>query len=380
MNFVLKPLRDQVIVITGASSGIGLATARRAARQEAKLVLAARNGEALSEIVREIEAEGGEAVSVVADVGVRDDVQRIADAAVERFGGFDTWVNDAAVAIYGRLEQVSDEDHRRLFDTNFWGVVHGSLVACEVLKKRGGALINVGSVLSDVAIPLQGMYTASKHAVKGFTDSLRIELAAEGAPVSVTLIKPGSIDTPYPHHARNYMDKEPKLPPPVYAPELVADAILHAAQKPVRDVFVGGSGRVMSSLGKNAPRLYDRISSRSFFDSQKADEPPREPTGALYRPGLGGDVRGDYPGRVNESSVYTQTALHPVLAGAAVAVGIAALAWLVASALREERPRGWGERARELERRLARDARKTTSRVAERMAERAERMRARVGI
>jgi len=366
MKVTLKPLRDQVIVITGASSGIGLATARRAARQGAKLVLAARNGEALAEIVREIAAEGGEAIDVVADVGRREEVQRIADESVRRFGGFDTWVNDAAVAIYGRIEQVTEDDARRLFDTNFWGVVHGSLVACEVLKGRGGALINVGSVLSDVAIPLQGLYAASKHAVKGFTDSLRMELEAEGAPVSVTLIKPGSIDTPYPHHARNYMDKEPKLPPPVYAPELVADAILHAAQKPVRDVFVGGSGRVMSALGKNAPRTYDRIGERMFFASQKSDEPPREPTGSLFRPGLDGDIRGDYPGRVNESSLYTRAALNPLVTGAAIAAGVAVIAWLIATSTREEHEEGLLERARRAAPRRARETWRDSTRVAQR--------------
>jgi len=197
MNVQLKKLNRQVMVITGASSGIGLVTARMAAQHRARLVLAARSEGALRQLVEEIKAQGGEAIHVVADVGREQDVRRIAEAAIERFGSFDTWVNNAGVSIYGRVLEVSMEDHRQLFETNYWGLVHGSRVACENLKHRGGALINVGSSLSDRAIPLQGTYCASKHAVKGYTDALRMELEEEGAPISVTLIKPSAIDTPY---------------------------------------------------------------------------------------------------------------------------------------------------------------------------------------
>jgi NAD(P)-dependent dehydrogenase (short-subunit alcohol dehydrogenase family) len=158
--------------------------AKAAAARGAKVVLASRNADALRAIEEEINAaaDGGAAVHVVADVGRRDDVERIADAALERFGGFDTWVNNAAVSIYGPLEHVTDEDHHRLFQTNFWGVVYGSLIALKHLKVGGGALINIGSVLSETVVPLQGMYAARKHAVKGFTDALRMELIAERAP------------------------------------------------------------------------------------------------------------------------------------------------------------------------------------------------------
>src|SRR3982751_4863770 len=254
MNIQLKNLNKQVVVITGASSGIGLVTARMAAERGARLVVAARSEEALKALVSEIKASGGEAVHVVADVASEDDVRRISEAARQHFGGFDTWINNAGVSIYGKLTEVSIEDQRRLFDTNFWGVVYGSYVAAEHLKqRRGGALINVGSTLSDRAIPIQGIYSASKHAVKGFTDALRMELEAEGAPVSVTLIKPGAIATPYPEHAKNYMEREPTVPPPVYAPEVVAEAILYCAEHPERDVFAGGGGKAISMSGQYAP-------------------------------------------------------------------------------------------------------------------------------
>src|SRR4051812_19866333 len=151
MSLKLKPLNEQVIVITGASSGIGLATAESAAKQGAKVVLAARSGRTLDEIVSRITGAGGQAVSVEGDVADRAQVARVAQTAVERFGRIDTWVNDAGVAIYGRLDQVSEDDSRRLFDTNFWGVVNGSMAALPYLKRQGGALINVGSEVSEAA-------------------------------------------------------------------------------------------------------------------------------------------------------------------------------------------------------------------------------------
>src|SRR5688572_17555851 len=165
MRIELLPVGEQVVVITGASSGIGLVTAREAARQGARVVLAARSENALSLIVNEMEQAGHDVIYVVADVSKLEDVHRIARASLEKFGGFDTWVNNAGVSIYGNLADTSLADHRLLFETNYWGVVHGSLVAAEHLAERGGAIINVGSVLSDRAIPLQGAYCASKHAV-----------------------------------------------------------------------------------------------------------------------------------------------------------------------------------------------------------------------
>ncbi len=248
MAVKLKKLDEQVMVITGASSGIGLSTARIAAKQGARLVLAARSENALRQLTDEIKGQGGEAVYVVADVGKREDVQAIARKAQEAFGGFDTWVNNAGIGMYGKLEEVAIEDMRKLFETNLWGLIYGSLEAVKHLKRRGGALINVGSTESDRALPLQGAYAASKHAVKGFTDALRMELEHEDAPVSVTLVKPGAIDTPFPINAKNYLEREPQHVPPVYAPEVVADAILHCAEMPVRDVFAGGGGKGNAAL------------------------------------------------------------------------------------------------------------------------------------
>ncbi|GEP09079.1 SDR family oxidoreductase [Methylobacterium gnaphalii] len=321
-----KPLSKQVIVITGASSGIGLTTARMAAARGARVVLAARSRDALAEARAEIERAGGQALDVVADVGRREDVQAVADAAIATFGGFDTWVNVAGLTIYGRLREISDEDHARLLQTNLWGTVFGSLVAVEHLRRRGGTLINVGSVASDLAFPFQGMYAASKHAVKGFTDALRMELRDEGAPVSVTLIKPTSIDTPLPERARNYMDREPTLPPPIYRPEVVAEAILHAAVRPQRDIFVGGSGKALVAMKEFAPGAFDLLAP-AIIALQKRAKPPRRPEGALHAATEAGETHGTQPLYAMRTSAYTRASLHPVavMAGA-IGFGLAAAA------------------------------------------------------
>lgn len=322
MGLQLKPLDVQVMVITGATSGIGLVTARMAAKRRARLVLAARSEAALQMLVEEIRNADGEAVAVVADVGNEADVNRIATTARERFGGFDTWVNNAGVSIYGNLTDVPLEDQRRLFETNYWGVVYGSLAAVKQLQQRGGALINIGSALSDRAIPLQGAYCASKHAVKGFTDALRMELEHEGAPISVTLIKPAAIDTPYTDHAKNYLAVEPQNPPPVYAPEIVAEAILHCAEHPERDVYVGGGSKGISVLGQYAPRATDKVMEWTMFDLQQSDRParPRE-RHSLDKPSGRSGERGRYEGHVAESSLYTKSSFHPLITGGLLLAG-----------------------------------------------------------
>jgi hypothetical protein len=162
------------------------------------------------------------------------------------------------------------------------------------------------------------MYSASKHAVKGFTDALRMELMEERAPVSVTLIKPAGIDTPYPQHARNYLPKEPKLPAPVYAPEEVAHAILFAATHAKRDIYIGSGARVMSAMARVAPYASDQIGARMLTRQQMRDERPRDPTGSLHDRGVDGRVRGDHPGYVMRRSLYMRSTLHPVVAGALV--------------------------------------------------------------
>ncbi|RYY20975.1 MAG: SDR family NAD(P)-dependent oxidoreductase [Cytophagaceae bacterium] len=329
MAIKLKPLDQQVIVITGATSGIGLATARAAAKAGARLVLNARSQADLDTVAQQL---GGHVVTVAADVADPAAVRRIHEAAHANFGALDTWVNNAGVGMWGKLEQGKLEDFKRLYETNFWGIVNGSLEAVKHLKKHGGALINLGSVVSDVAVPIQGMYASSKHAVKGFTDALRIELADEKAPVSVTLIKPAAINTPFPEHARNYLAEKPKLPQPVYAPEEVAKAILYAATHPVRDIYVGGGGKLMSTANKYAPGIMDWLEAKTGVAQQKQEGTEAvDPAGSLDRPnGPHAKVHGNNPGHVMKTSLYTRASIHPVVAGVVVATGLAATIALIA--------------------------------------------------
>jgi short-subunit dehydrogenase len=294
MAIKLKKLKDQVIVITGASSGIGLCTAESAAKQGAKVVLAARSGETLDDVVSRINAAGGEGHAVVCDVADRSQVDNLAQEAISRFGRFDTWVNNAGLAIYGRLEEVSDEDSRRLFDINFWGVVNGSLAALPQLRAHGGALINVGSEVSEAYVPILGMYSASKHAVKGFTDALRVEVEyVDKAPVSVTLIQPTAVDTPFDEHARNYLPQEAKLPSNMIDPQEVADAILKSAVKSKRWVKVGTMAKLNATTAKIFPGVADRMSAKQVEDLTR-DEPPRDPEGSLNRASEDGRIHGDH--------------------------------------------------------------------------------------
>jgi short-subunit dehydrogenase len=321
MSLKLKPLADQVLVVTGASSGIGLATARKAAKAGAAVVLAARNETALRAICDEISVAGGRAHPVVADVGEAADVEKIARAAVARFGRIDSWINVAGVGVYGEVQEVSLADHERVFRTNYFGVVNGSLEALKHFRSRagGGALINIGSILSDAAAPLMGPYVASKHAVKGFTDSLRMELKRARAPVSVTLIKPSSIGTPFADHAQNYMKERPSIPPPIYSPEVVADAILYAATHPIRHITVGAGGRQLVLTSGAAPSLADRLFAHVI--PPLARRPGAKSTVSnLYQPGEDGYADGEgFRGR--RVSFYTQTQKHP-----AVTLGVGALA------------------------------------------------------
>ena len=279
-----KSLDQQVIVITGASSGIGLATAILAAERGATLMLLARSQEALKDIRRDLGKTGASVDIVCLDVADRAAVEAAAADCMQRHGRIDTWVNNAGASIYARLEEGTEEDHRRLFDTNFWGVVNGSLVALPYLRKSGGALVNLGSELSEAVIPLQGMYCASKHAVKGFTDALRVEVEAiDDAGVTITLIQPTAVNTPYPQHARNYMEREPKLPEPQIDPFQVASAILEAATNGGRDVKVGTMATVDVAVAQLMPRLGDVFAAMQAR-RQLQDRPPVDPIGNLHRP------------------------------------------------------------------------------------------------
>jgi short-subunit dehydrogenase len=329
MPIKLKPLNQQVIVVTGASSGIGLAISCEAARRGAAVLLVSRNEDELQRIVADLREKGARAAVCVADVAVPADIERVEQTAIAEFGGFDTWVNGASVTVYGSMEEIPWEDHRRVFDVNYFGLLKGSLVAAKHLRQRGGgAIINLGSILSDRTIIIQGPYCAAKHAIQAATDALRMDLERENAGISVTLVKPGAMHTLFTGHARNYMNEPPALPPVIYDPRLVADAVLFAAENPRRTLYVGGTGYLQSVLGRMFPRLTDRIMEAVMVRGQQSPSDPPDPAryDNLYQPRPDGKIEGSQHSHVRRQSLFLQAQKHPVIAAAALGgVALAAL-------------------------------------------------------
>lgn len=311
MSLKLKPLDQQVIFISGASSGIGLATVHRAVEQGAKVFMVSRNQDELIRIHNDLKHKGYDTAYSVADVANLKQIEGAVELCFKNFGTIDTFINNAGISIYSRLMDTKTDEARRLFDTNFWGVVNGCRVAVEAMKEKGGAIINIGSVLSNVALPIQGLYSASKHAVKAYTDVLRRELLAEKLPIQVTLIMPSAIDTPYAQHARSHIGT-PILNPPVYAADVVAKAILRCAHRPTRELGVGLSSYLFPIMDKVFPALGDKIMARNFMEQNqtKKDSPLNKEyalAGNLFLASEDeGQERGDYPGHILKSSLTTQ--------------------------------------------------------------------------
>ena len=331
MAITLKPLSQQRIVVTGATSGIGLAIAEAASAAGARLMLVARNETALREIQQRLEQAGGQVGILAIDVADADYAERLVAAAISQMGGFDTWVNNAAAATYGTLAQTPIEDQRRVFDVGYWGTVNGSLAALAHLRNRGGAIINIGSVLSDRAMILQGPYSAMKHAVKGFTDALRTEVQRDALPISITLIKPSAMHTPYPDHARNRMDTPAKLPPLIYDPRLVARAVLFASQTPRRELTVGGFGAGAAIGNLFAPSLLDLAMVAFGTRAQQSERaPPPGTADNLYAPRVDGAIESQEPQHVRRQSLWLEAQMRPLaalgLAGAGLGLLVAGVA------------------------------------------------------
>ena len=321
MTIRLKPLEEQVVVVLGASSGIGRATALRLAARGAKVVVGARSETGLASLVQEITGAGGDAVHLVCDAVEPDQVERLADLAVSRYGRIDTWVNCAAVSVFATFEDTTPAEFRRVMEINYLGQVHGALAALPHLRAAGrGALISVSSVESRVALPLHAAHSAGKHAVQGAMDSLRRDLIADGAPISVTTVKPGTINTPLFPNSRNKMDRKPKGPPPVYSPSVVAACVEHAAEHPVRDLLAGGAALQMLTTELLAPRAMDVLLSKVAIRAESTREKvPGGSPGNLDAPTSDDRVNGDLHGR---PSVYTWLQLHPRVRRLAVASAV----------------------------------------------------------
>ncbi|HEX8489156.1 MAG TPA: SDR family oxidoreductase [Propionibacteriaceae bacterium] len=313
MRIKLKPLNEQVVVVLGASSGIGRASALALAARGAKVVVAARSQKGLVSLVAQITAAGGQATYVLCDVADYAQVRQVASIAVQTYGRIDTWVNCAALSLFAHFEETTPEEYRRLMEVNYLGHVHGALAALPRLREGGGgSLIAISSVESIVSLPLHAAYSASKHAVEGAMDALRRDLMAEKAPISVTSIKPATINTPLFTNSRSRMDVKPKGPPPIYQPNVVADCVVYAAEHPVRDLFAGGSGRMMALQQFTAPRQMDLYMAKIATRQERTKEPkPDGMPGNLYEPTSDDRAAGDYSRRARRFSVYTYLETHP---------------------------------------------------------------------
>nr|WP_207956943.1 SDR family oxidoreductase [Rubrobacter tropicus] len=264
----LKPLREQVVVVMGASSGIGREAALRFAGRGAKVVVAARGEPGLHSLAEQIRAGGGEATAVVADAAEFDQVKAVADRAVEEYGRLDTWVHIAGVGLFAAFEDTTPEEFRRVIDVNLVGQAHGAMAALPHIKREGrGALIHMSSMGAKRSVPLQSAYCASKHGIDGFLGALRVELGHEGLPINVTSIEPATTNTPFFDKARTKLGVKPVAPPPIYAPGIVAGAILHAAEHPARDIVVGGAAKAMILGQRLSPRLLDALMERGALRS-----------------------------------------------------------------------------------------------------------------
>ena len=330
----LKPIDQQVVVLVGASSGIGRETALQFARRGARVVVAARSAPGLQSLVQEIRGAGGSAAAVTADVAELDQVQAIAERAVAEYGRIDTWVHLAAVALYATFVQTTPEEFKRVVDVNLMGQVYGAMVALPHLRRAGGgALIHVSSVEAKRAFPFHSAYAAAKHGVDGFVEAMRVELQREGVPVSVTQILPASINTPLFTKACTKIGVKPMGAPPIYQPNVVADAILYAAEHPVRDVIVGGSARAIIQGQQLSPALMDAVLARVGFEAQMTDEPRGEDTpNNLYEPVPEYDrVEGDFSDQARPVSLYTSLQTHPQLRNVMLAGALLATAAMLQS-------------------------------------------------
>jgi NADP-dependent 3-hydroxy acid dehydrogenase YdfG len=277
-------VRGKVVVLTGASSGIGRVAAQMFAKKGAKVVLAARDGMALEQVAELCRKLGADAVAIPTDVREEAQVLALRDAVVSRFGRIDVWVNDAAVYMMGPLERVPSEQVRTLFETNVMGVVHGAKAAISQFRAQGGrgTLINVGSVAGKSAYAQAAAYCASKHAVHALTSALRQELV--GTRIDACVVAPATVDTPLFDHAANYSGRTIKAMPPVYRPERVAAAIVQCAESPRREILVGMAPRVMSLMGLLVPWLWERLQPKMIDTSHLGKERAPDTAGNFATP------------------------------------------------------------------------------------------------
>jgi NAD(P)-dependent dehydrogenase (short-subunit alcohol dehydrogenase family) len=309
---VKRPLADQVIVVSGASSGVGRAVARAAGARGAKVVVSARNAEALQHAVAEVEAAGGEGLAVPGEATSAVDAESLCARAAERFGRIDTFVATVMVTVYAEVEQLDAEELHRVVDVNFHGRAHAYRAALPYLKASRGTFIDVNSGLAYRGIPLQAAYCASKAAARAYFESARVELEKHRSGVDLCLILPGGINTPQFDRARQKLGMQPQPVPPIYEPEVVAEAIIHCAERPERELPVGWGAQKLLWGQKLSPRAGDLALLRNGWKGQTTGAP--KPVGSPDNPWqtLAGDpgARGRFDDGAKPSSAWTAARLR----------------------------------------------------------------------
>ncbi len=262
----------EVVVITGASAGVGRATVRRFARDGANIGLLARGQAGLDGARRDVEALGGRALALPTDVADPEQVERAAAAVEREFGPIDTWINVAMCSVFSPVKEMTPADYRRVTEVTYLGYVHGTLAALRrMLPRDRGMIVQVGSALAYRGIPLQSAYCGAKHAVQGFTESLRCELIHDGSKVRVSMVQMPALNTPQFNWVKSRLPRKPQPVPPIYQPEVAADAIHHAAHHYRREWYVGGSTAVVIPGNKIAPGLGDHYLAWQGYDAQQYD-------------------------------------------------------------------------------------------------------------
>jgi NAD(P)-dependent dehydrogenase (short-subunit alcohol dehydrogenase family) len=306
-----KPIRDQVMVVTGGSSGVGRAIAVAAGRRGAKVVVAARGQDGLDAAVEEIQRAGSEALAVPGDLARKEQNDELVRAALERFGRIDTFVANAIVTVYAEVEQLEPEELRRVVDVNFFGVAYGYWAALPALKESHGTFLHVSSALAYRGIPLQAAYCSSKAAARTFLESARVELQKHGQDVAISLVLPGAINTPQFDRDRQRIGKQPQPVPPIYQPEPYADAVLRCAERPIRELPVSWGAQKLLWGQKLSPRAGDWMLRRIGWKNQHTDEnKPVDSPDNLFET-LAGDpgAHGRFDDRAKSSTAWTRLRL-----------------------------------------------------------------------
>lgn len=327
----LKRLEEQVVVVFGASSGIGRLTAAKFAERGARVVIAARGEDGLLSLKEEIEAKGGRCDYKVADAENFDSVKAVADFAVELYGSLDTWVHVAGIYLVAPFESTTPEEFKHIVDVNLIGQAYGAMAALPHLRNTGGgALIHISSVEAKSAMPWQGAYAASKAGIGGFLDALRMELRKDGIPISVTNIMPAAVNTPFFSTARSKMGVEQSAPDALEDPEVVADSILQSAQKPARDVYACNSAAFYALGRAFLPELMDRIMIKKGFEKTLSNIPRGlSENSSFYKPSRDNRVRGDFDVKARGATLLMWMVNNPQATKTIATSAFLVVSWLL---------------------------------------------------